>query len=127
MSQTADAVHCDACGADEYPYIALNERGTLAPSCPVCNAEHRNMKASDLTQNTPSVEAKVLPIRKASKTIPAPPPEVVQPTSTLPPTDILSQVRERIQYLDLEIAKAAGYAAERKQLARMLMAAEKTK
>lgn len=103
-------VQCSACGTEAYPSIMLNQNLAMVPSCPKCGTEHHNVSMDD----TPPAEtklAKVLPIR-------AP-----QPSSE--PTDVIAMIQARIQFLDIELAKCAGYAAERKKLARMLGRAEK--
>ncbi len=116
-------VKCPVCAAVAYPSMVLNEQMVLAPSCPKCGHEHRDLQANDMT-DTP-----VAPQEKTAKVVQIRESRIAKPLSTEPaaPTDLLGQVRSRIQYLDLELAKSAGYAAERKQLARMLLAAEKTK
>ncbi len=121
-------VKCGACGLVAYPSLNLQQNMAVAPACPSCGFMHPDVRADDMAQTpfapkaaTEKALATVTPIR-------TPRPEWYPPAATSPGgADVMSMIRERVQYLDLEIAKAAGYSAERKQLARMLAAAEKTK
>ncbi len=127
MNAVSKNVQCAICGTDAYPAMVLNEKMAIAPSCPNCGAEHRDIQANDLC------ESPFAPQEKMAKVIPITPIREMQspyrdaPAFATTPVSFMDQIRERLTYLDFEIARAAGYAAERKQLARMLAAAEKTK
>jgi hypothetical protein len=98
----------------------------MVPSCPACGHEHSDVQANDMADTPIAPEERragsVTPLFKrpvaSSPTLSPAPAE---------PVDVLGIVRTRIAFLDTELARNAGYLAERKQLARMLAAAEKTK
>lgn len=74
-------------------------------------------------EKAPSRPPKVVPIRNVQV---HPEPQAASPlTDLFEPVDLLTQMRNRALFLDMKIAECAGFAAERKMLARMLAAAEK--
>jgi hypothetical protein len=123
----AENVCCAVCGTTAYPSIVLSQNFALVPSCPACGAEHRDIQANDMSDTPFAPQEKtmspVTPIRRPNFA----PPTIETPPIPSDPVDLLSQIRSRIQFLEYEIAKAAGYAAERKQLVRMIAAAGKSK
>lgn len=118
MSNALVSCHC---GTTAYPSLALNDRMVLAPSCPACGAEHQNMQANDLSETpiAPSEGPKLAKVHQIRNSQISNVPEA--------PVDVVGMIRTRIAFLDTELARNAGYLAERKQLSRMLAAAEKNK
>ncbi len=119
----AKNIRCDVCGVEAYPSLVLSQSFAMVPSCPSCGAEHRDIQANDMTETPFAPQEKARPGLRIVPDFESAKRSVAVPATT----DVIGMIRERIQYLELEIAKAAGYSAERKQLARMLAAAEKTK
>ena len=120
MTQPALNVRCSGCATEAYPAIILNDRMALVPSCPACGREHADMQANDMADTPIAPQEKMKPRLQIVRDVSVP------LTSVPPPDDIFETISARLQYLDLEIAKSAGYAVERKKLARMLAVARKT-
>ncbi len=114
-----DEVQCATCQAVAYPAISFRGQSfDPVATCPSCGAEHAKEVAGELTPSEPPTRAPVF--KKGGYRLDRDVPEDT-------PLDVMGTIRARLSFLDLELAKSAGYAAERKQLARMLQAAEKTK
>lgn len=108
IDPNAGVVECSACGKTAFPSQELNPRMKLTPHCPECGREHSSVTSISVAKPDP----RVVPVLAK------------QPSPTAP-VDPVSMIRERLEFLDGEIARLAAYQKERTRLRRMLKAASR--
>lgn len=128
---------CSSCAKDVSVMATMNESAQLVQSCTEC--EHRiGMALTPPMAHFDKTTIRALPVgpqRAVENVVPINPQTAkaragsgaipTQATTTTEPADAICGVRDRLLYLEAEIAKRAGFEVEAKMLRKMLAVADR--